>query len=96
MEEDFEKTKSLAERGIAHAQYRLGLMYSSGMQVPQDLIIAHKWFNLAAQTGETKALEERKNLASIMNNHEISRAQKMAREWKKNAKPIQKPYYQTG
>lgn len=86
MEEDFEKLKSLAERGIAHAQYRLGLMYSGGTQVPQDLIIAHKWFNLSAMGGEGKALEERQNIAAIMSEEEVSSAQKLAREWKKSHK----------
>lgn len=84
MKEDFENLKSLAERGIAQAQYKLGLMYSSGTQVPQDIIIAHKWFNLAALSGDDKALEERKNLAVVMSEKELSEAQKAAREWRKN------------
>ena len=40
-----------AEAGAIEAQYRLGLLYSTGMGVPLDYVMAHKWLNLAAQQG---------------------------------------------
>jgi len=38
---------SLAERGNAEAQFYLGLMYGAGNGVPQDIVQAHKWYNLS-------------------------------------------------
>ena len=35
--------------------YRIGLIYSEGMDVAVDLVAAHKWFNLAATRGHRDA-----------------------------------------
>ena len=32
--------------------FRLGMMYSTGADMPADYVIAHKWFNLAAARGK--------------------------------------------
>jgi TPR repeat protein len=39
--------KEWADQGDAHAQNSLGTLYAEGQGVPQDLILAHKWFTLA-------------------------------------------------
>jgi uncharacterized protein len=44
---------SLADKGSARAQTRLGLMYSIGMGVAQNFTEAVKWFRRAAEQGDT-------------------------------------------
>jgi len=46
-----------------------------------DRIAAHKWFNLAAARGNTKAAERRREIAAEMSAAEIAAAQRAAREW---------------
>jgi clan AA aspartic protease (TIGR02281 family) len=46
----------LAEGGDAQAQIRMGIMYSQGTGVTQDLKEAVKWFRLAADKGNAEAL----------------------------------------
>jgi TPR repeat protein len=46
--------REAAERGHVIAQRNLGLMYANGQGVPQDYLLAHMWFNLAA-SGATDA-----------------------------------------
>ena len=42
---------------------------------------AHKWFNLAALRGNEDAKRHRLEIAKEMSRDDISRAQKLAREW---------------
>ncbi len=70
-----------AESGTKEALYDLGLLYSIGQGVDQDFIEAHKWFNLAAIRGMKSAQIDRAEIAVDMSNNEISKAQRMAREW---------------
>jgi uncharacterized protein len=70
-----------AEIGKPDDQFRVGLMYSVGNGVPLDLVIAHKWFNLAAMSGNDEARANRAEIAMDMSPDEISEAQKLAREW---------------
>ncbi len=76
-----EKHLQSADAGIPDEQYRAGLLFSTGDGVPQDLITAHKWFNLAAMNGVTAARENRAEISMDMSAQEIARAQRMAREW---------------
>ncbi len=76
------RVEARAESGEPDAQFDLGLMYSTGQQVQQDYINAHKWFNLAALNGSDRARMEREELAEIMSAAEIAEAQRLAREWK--------------
>lgn len=62
--------------------YRLGLEASTGGEDGAlDLIIAHKWFNLAAMQGNLEARAYRAELAKEMTAEEIAEAQKLAREY---------------
>jgi TPR repeat protein len=70
-----------AREGRADALYNLGLAYSTGQGVGVDLVVAHKWFNLAAVRGMEAAKGWRNQLASEMAPSQIAEAQKMAREW---------------
>ena len=65
--------------------YRIGLIYSEGMDVAIDLVSAHKFFNLAAARGHREAKLCRQEMADMMSAAEIVKAQKAAREWMKKA-----------
>jgi TPR repeat protein len=64
----------------ATALLELGIMYSTGRDVEQDLISAHKCFNLAAMQGLKEAREYRQEIASEMSADEIAEAQRQARD----------------
>ncbi len=61
--------------------YELGVMYAVGRDVEQNLIEAHKWFNIAAFRGSESAARYRRELADEMSSTEIAMAQREAREW---------------
>ena len=57
-DELFQLISPLAEKGNAEAQFYLGMMYSKGYGVTQDLAKAIKWLQLCADKGNTAAKEE--------------------------------------
>ena len=61
--------------------FELGMMYSIGRDVPVDLVSAHKWFNLAAISGNDEAALHRQQIAAEMSARQIAVAQRAAREW---------------
>jgi uncharacterized protein len=65
----------------ADALFVLGNRYSTGRDVEQDLIAAHKWFNLAAMMGHEGAFAARADLASEMTSEQVAEAQRQARAW---------------
>jgi TPR repeat protein len=65
----------------ADTYFELGLAYATGREVEADLVIAHKWFNLAALQGNREAARYRQELAAEMSASEIAEAQRAAREW---------------
>ena len=78
---------TLAGRKRIGAQYNLGVMYDSGMGVPQDNVYAHMWMQIAEASGQKKAALFKWSLAKDMTPADISAAQKLARECvKKNYK----------
>jgi uncharacterized protein len=71
-----------AARGDSNACFDLGIVYSSGAEgVDVDLTEAHKWFNIAAVSGDERAQECRAEIAEDMTAREIIEAQKAARAW---------------
>lgn len=71
-----------ADAGKVDAQYRLGLAFSNGRYgIPVDYVAAHKWLNLAALCGDSKAVRAREIVASSMSAAEIDAAQQMTRRW---------------
>ena len=73
----------------ADTMFELGMMYSSGREVPVDLIAAHKWFNIAAMKGHAEAAQLRREIAAEMKDAEIGQAQRAARDWiKANPEPM--------
>jgi TPR repeat protein len=83
-EQSVELVRKAAEQGNADAQTKLGTMYYEGKGVPQDYIQAHRWFNLAASSGDkvsAEAAEDRELAASKMTPQQIAEAQRLANEW---------------
>jgi len=67
--------------GQCDALFNLGLKYSIGIDVEADMVIAHKWFNLAAVAGDDRAKDYRQEISRELSPEEIIEAQKLAREW---------------
>lgn len=61
--------------------FELGMMYATGRDCDVDIVAAHKWFNIAAIKGSSRAAELRSELSSTMSKPEIARALREAREW---------------
>lgn len=70
-----------AQGGQPDALFELGLIYCTGRDGKVDLVEAHKWFNLAAMRGNEEAKHYRGELSREMSKADISKAQKLAREW---------------
>ena len=73
--------RPLAEQGDALAQSNLGVIYEFGLSVPQDIVQAHMWFDLAVEHGDERAKINRAIAASQMTPAQIAEAQRMAHEW---------------
>lgn len=76
-----------ADQGNPLAQLNLAQLYQHGRGVPQDLVRAHMWYNLAitgfdwpARTRAT-AFSRRDQLESRMTLAQVREAQRMASEW---------------
>ena len=69
------------QTGAPDALFELGMLYATGRDVEADLVVAHKWFNLAAVRGNAAALAHRIELAREMSVEQIAEAQRLAREW---------------
>ncbi len=61
--------------------YRIGLLYAEGVACEQDLVAAHKWFNLAAMKGSEDAKICRQEMAELLCQEEIKSALQAARDW---------------
>ena len=68
------------------AQSNLGTMYSNGQGVPQDYLLAHMWFNVAAsklsEADRANAVKGSAQAARKLTPVELLRAEQMARDWK--------------
>ena len=61
--------------------FELGLVYATGRDGDKDLVSAHKWFNIAAARGCSRAKARREEIAVDMSKAQIAKAQREAREW---------------
>ena len=76
-----EEGGAAAQACATEALFELGMSYCVGRDVHQDLVNAHKWFNLAAMRGNREALGYRREISQEMSDLQIAAAQKSAREW---------------
>ncbi len=74
--------QAAAEDGDSRAMLALGRLYEMGRGAPQNYILAHVWFNLAASRGEMEALAERDALAAKMTPQQVAEAQERAAAWR--------------
>jgi TPR repeat protein len=81
MDMSTERAELGAQTGAPDALFELGMLYATGRDVAADLVVAHKWFNLAAARGNPSALSHRIELAREMSMDQVAEAQKLAREW---------------
>ncbi len=81
MEISTEQAEVGTQMGAPDALFELGMLYATGRDVAADLVVAHKWFNLASARGTRSALAHRVELAREMSVDQIAEAQKLAREW---------------
>jgi uncharacterized protein len=81
MDMGMERFEVAAQAGAPDALFELGMLYATGLDVEADLVVAHKWFNLAAMRGNRSAMAHRIELAREMSASQIAQAQKLAREW---------------
>ena len=83
-----QSVEALSMEGLeADALFSLGLKYCLGREVPKDLIAAHKWFNLAAMSGNDAARHYRLEIAREMTPPDIAEAQRRARDWLRASSP---------
>ena len=81
-------TRKAANQSSARAQTNLGFVYGRGHGVPWDLIMAYMWADLAAAQGHELGAKNRDSYALRMTASEISKAKKLAQEWKpKSGRP---------
>jgi TPR repeat protein len=69
-----------AEAGVPLAQLHLGRMYERGVAVEVDLVNAHRWYSLAAASGEPGAAEERDRVARKLSPEQLARSQALRRQ----------------
>ena len=80
-ETSMEQAELAVQTAMPDALFELGMLYATGRDVAADLVVAHKWFNLAAARGNSSALDYRVEVAREMSSEQIAKAQKLAREW---------------
>jgi len=73
--------RPLAEGGHAGAQYNLGFNYLQGKGVPEDLVLAYFWFDLAARQGRAIARQLRDGISKKMTPEQIADAEARVRDW---------------
>ena len=61
--------------------FQLGMMYSTGAEVPADYVTAHKWFNISAMRGNAEAIRLRQEIADQMDKADVAAALRAARNW---------------
>jgi TPR repeat protein len=75
------KNLRLAANASSESLFELGMMHATGCSRPFDLVSAHMWFNLAATSGNKRAIGMRQEIATEMSGAEIAAAQRAARAW---------------
>ena len=72
MDISMDRVELAAQTGAPDALFELGMLYATGLDVAADLVVAHKWFNLAAMRGNGSALDHRREIAREMSAAQIA------------------------
>ena len=78
--------RTLANNGNPPAQYNLGVMYTRGEGVPQDLVQAYLWFSLAASKRYGSARQSRAAVRRVLNSSQVAEGQRLIDAWKNQRK----------
>ena len=78
---DLDAATAVQANAISDVLFERGLYWASGRSGVVNLIVAHKWFNLAALKGRADAIAMRREVAQQMSDGEIAAAQREARAW---------------
>ena len=78
LEQGFGTMGATAEADVL---FELGMMYATGRDCDTDVVAAHKWFNIAAIKGSSRAAQLRSELSGNMSKADIAKALRDAREW---------------
>ncbi len=78
---DLDSATPVGASAIPDVLFERGLYWASGRSGLVDLVAAHKWFNLAALKGRSDAITLRREVAEMMSEADIARAQREARAW---------------
>ena len=78
---DLDTATAVEASAIPDVLFERGLYWASGRSGVVNLVAAHKWFNLAAISGNDEAALHRQQIAAEMSAREIAAAQRAAREW---------------
>jgi TPR repeat protein len=72
-----------AEQNYADSQFNLGILLSggNGNDMPQHIVLAYMWFEIAAQNGILEARKRQVLLAKQMQEDQIEEAKIQARKW---------------
>ncbi|MDP7167054.1 MAG: hypothetical protein QF701_04735 [Nitrospinota bacterium] len=71
--------RPLAENGMTDAQFKLGVLYANGQDVPKNMILSDMWLILAG--GKIDGNKNRKKVEQRMTPKQIAEAKRLAREW---------------
>ncbi len=78
---DLDSATPVAATAVPDVLFERGLYWASGRSGLVDLVAAHTWFNLAALKGRSDAMTLRREIAEMMSEDDIARAQREARAW---------------
>jgi localization factor PodJL len=67
---------------VKDSQVNLGILFTKGMGVTEDLEQAYQWFSIAAKDGDTDAAKKRDTVAQAMRPEQLERARGAAELWK--------------
>jgi TPR repeat protein len=81
-----------SDQNHTESQCRLGFLYATGNGVMKNNILAHKWWNIAAASGDDGARKCRDRVTTEMTFKELAEAQKLAREWAPKKQAAQPDY----
>jgi TPR repeat protein len=56
-------------------------MYEYGRSAPQDYLMAHMFFNIAAINGDSEGAWKKNIIAEVMTSSELDEAQRLAWQW---------------
>ena len=56
-------------------------MYAAGRGVPEDIVLAHMFYNLAEAQGQENAQVNKGVIEQRMTREQIAEAQRLSREW---------------